>query len=55
MEGVFVNHGSIEVIFLNELDEGYLYHVNDGRVEQSGGFSRTEDSGESEHYEEETK
>jgi len=46
---------SIEVIFLNELDEGYLYYVNDGRVKQSGGFSRTKNSGEREHYEEEKK
>jgi len=54
-EGVFLNHGSIEVIFLNELDEGYLYYVEQGRVRQSGGFFRTKDFGESEHYEEEKK
>ncbi|WP_050181008.1 hypothetical protein [Domibacillus robiginosus] len=38
-EGVFLDHGGIEVIFLNELDEGYHYYVDDGKVRQSGGFS----------------
>ncbi|MFC7372927.1 hypothetical protein ACFQPF_14820 [Fictibacillus iocasae] len=35
-EGVFHNHGPIQVIFMNELDAVYEYRVTDNSVEQSG-------------------
>ncbi|HZG72756.1 MAG TPA: hypothetical protein VEY51_14555 [Chondromyces sp.] len=52
-EGVFLDHGEIEVIFLNELDKGY-YYVNGGKVKQSGGFSKKGNIGEMKQYEEES-
>ncbi|MCI2256363.1 hypothetical protein L2D08_18635 [Domibacillus sp. PGB-M46] len=53
-EGIALNHGGIEVIFLNELDKGYTYYVEGGKVKQSGGFSKEDADKEWRHYEEES-
>lgn len=53
-EGVSLNHGGIEVIFLNELDKGYTYYVKGGKVKQDGGFSKEGADKEWKHYEEES-
>lgn len=53
-EGVSLNHGGIEVIFLNELDKGYTYYVEGGKVKQDGGFSKEGADKEWKHYEEDS-
>lgn len=53
-EGVSLNHGGVEVIFLNELDKGYNYYVEDGQVKQDGGWHEPGDDSEMKHYEEDS-
>lgn len=51
-EGVFLDHGGIEVIFLNELDRGYYYTVEGDQVRQSGGFFKEGADRDEKHAEE---
>ena len=53
-EGVSLTHGGVEVIFLNELDKGYHYYMEDGQVKQDGGWYEEGANGEMKHYEEES-
>lgn len=53
-EGVSLDHGGIQVIFLNELDKGYNYYVGGDKVKQDGGFSKEGAHEEMKHYEEES-
>ncbi len=38
-----LDHGGVEVVFLNKLDKGYNYYVEDGQVKQDGGWHKPGD------------